>query len=180
MNSTINKTINTFNVLTKQMLRNGPIALQVRGHVGYLPAEGLLHPWDTENARLYKQIKRINLKPVKKLNFSLDPFHPSAKSIRHILYHVSNEKVRGTNPKCIYKTDILSDRSEPAIHVHLDETVDDISRITFKTANLTPEDVLTKFNEMILPLVKAEVADDRTTKGAKKTTGTSKKEKGGK
>ena len=40
--------------------------------------------------------------------------------------------------------------------------------------------MLTKFNEMILPLVKAEVADDRTTKGAKKTTGTSKKKKGGK
>ena len=55
MNSTINK-INGLNVLSKQILRNVPIALQVRGHVGYLPAEGLLHPWDTENARLYKQV----------------------------------------------------------------------------------------------------------------------------
>jgi hypothetical protein len=33
---------------------------------------------------------------------------------------------------------------------------------------------------MVLPLVKVEVADERTTKGAKKTTQTAKKKKGGK
>merc|ERR1712080_116821 len=112
----------------------------------------------------------LNLKPVKRMNFTFDPFHPSAKSIRHIIYHFSSEKVRGTNPKCIYKTDVVSDRSEPTFSVQLDETTDDLSRIIFKTANLKPEDVLTKFNELILPLVKVEVLEDRTTKGAKKTT----------
>merc|ERR1739848_685820 len=111
-----------------------PIAFQVRGHVGYLPADGRLHPWDTEEARTQKQIKRLNLKPVKRMHFSLDPFHPSAKSMRHLLYHFSSEKVRGTNPKCVYKTDILSDRSKPTINVHLDDSIDDLCRITFKTA----------------------------------------------
>jgi len=180
MNPTIKNSINASKILSKQILGNMPIALQVRGHVGYLPASGRLHPWDTEEARVQKQIKRLNLKPVKRMHFSFDPFHPSAKSIRHVIYHLSSEKVRATNPKCIYKTDILSDRSEPTLSVQLDEATDDLCRILFKTANLKPEDVLTKFNEMILPLVKVEVEDERTTKGAKKTTKTAQKKKGGK
>ena len=71
-------------------------------------------------------------------------------------------------------------RSEPTLSVQLDDATDDLCRILFKTANLKPEDVLTKFNEMILPLVKVEVEDERTTKGAKKTTKTAQKKKGGK
>jgi len=182
MNSTINKSINASKIICKHQLCNIPITLQVRGHVGYLPAEGRLHPWETEEARTQKQIKRLNLQPVKRMHFSFDPFHESAKSIRHLIYHFSSEKVRGTNPKCVYKTDILSDRSEPTINVHLDEKTEDLNRITFKTANLKAEDVLTKFNEMILPFIKVEVTDERTTKGAKakgppKATPTAKKKK---
>ena len=44
------------------------------------------------------------------------------------------------------------------------------------------EDVLAKFNETILPLVKVDVEDEKTTKGAKKTAPakSGKKGKGGK
>ena len=52
--------------------------------------------------------------------------------------------------------------------------------IVFKTANLKVEDVLTKFNEIVLPHVKVESEEDRTTKGAKKVSAASKKKKGGK
>ena len=52
--------------------------------------------------------------------------------------------------------------------------------IVFKTANLKVEDVLTKFNEIVLPHVKVESEEDRTTKGAKKSSAASKKKKGGK
>ena len=76
---------------------------------------------------------------------------------------------------------IFNSQSKKAtVSVQLDEATDDLCRILFKTANLKPEDVLTKFNEMILPLVKVEVEDERTTKGAKKTTKTAQKKKGGK
>ena len=63
----------------------------------------------------------------------------------------------------------MLNRSEPTLSVHLDDSNDDLGCIIFKTANLKAEDVLTKYNEMILPLVKVEADDDRTTKGAKKT-----------
>jgi hypothetical protein len=56
MNFTINKSMNASKILCKHMLNNMPIVLHVRGHVGYLPASGRLHPWDTEDARLQKQV----------------------------------------------------------------------------------------------------------------------------
>ena len=71
-------------------------------------------------------------------------------------------------------------RSEPTLKVLLDDNDDNLGSIVFKTANLSPEDVLTRFNEMVLPLVKVEIDEDRTTKGAKKGGAASKKKKGGK
>ena len=61
-----------------------------------------------------------------------------------------------------------------------DEGNDDLGGIVFKTANLKVEDILTKFNSIILPLVKTESDDERTTKGAKKNVQSDKKKKGGK
>ena len=78
-------------------------------------------------------------------------------------------------------TNILSFyRSEPTFSVQLDEGNDDLGGIVFKTANLKVEDILTKFNSIILPLVKTESDDERTTKGAKKNVQSDKKKKGGK
>ena len=56
MNPTIKKSINASKILSKHIFNNVPTALQVRGHVGYHPAAGRLHPWDTEDARLQKQV----------------------------------------------------------------------------------------------------------------------------
>ena len=71
-------------------------------------------------------------------------------------------------------------RSEPTLKVDLEETAQDVEQIVFKTANLKVEDILTKFNELVLPLVKVEIDDERTTKGAKKSTAPSKTGKKGK
>jgi len=176
----MNKCIKAKNIIPSSLDYVVPICIPVRTHFGYLPAQGRLHPWDTEEHRIARQIKLVNLKPVKRLQFTFDPFNPQVKSIRHILFHFSSEKIRATNPKCVYKTDIVSDRSEPTLKVLLDDNDDNLGSIVFKTANLKPEDVLTKFNEMVLPLVKVEVEEDRTTKGAKKGGAASKKKKGGK
>jgi len=182
ISSVANLYLNAANILRSNALYYLPISIPVRHHLGYLPMQGRLHPWDIEETRVHRQVKRLNLKPVKRMVFSFDPFHPSVKSIRHIVYHFSSEKVRGTNPKCIYKTDIISDRSEPTLSVYLDDANADLGCIIFKTANLKPEDVLNKFNEMILPLIKVESEDERTTKGAIKKTAQKdvKKKKGGK
>jgi len=171
---------NITKLLSNNILNNAPESVPIRHHVGYIPAQGRIHPWDTEESRVQRQIKAINLKPIKRLHFSFDPFHPSVKSMRHIVFHFSSDKIRATNPKCAYKTDILSDRSEPTFSVQLDEGNDDLGGIIFKTANLKVEDILTKFNSIILPLVKTESDDERTTKGAKKNVQSDKKKKGGK
>ena len=52
--------------------------------------------------------------------------------------------------------------------VELAEPMNDVDRITFKTAGLNVEDILNRFNELVLPLVKEEVVEERTTKGVKK------------
>ena len=31
---------------------------QVRQHVGYIPFEGLLHPWNTEETRIQRQVNK--------------------------------------------------------------------------------------------------------------------------
>jgi len=176
----MNRYIKAKNLIPNSFDYFAPICIPIRSHVGYLPAQGRRHPWDTEEARIARQVKIINLKPVKRMHFTFDPFNPTVKSIRHTLFHFSSDKVRGTNPKCVYKTDIVSDRSEPTIKVLLDDNDDNLGTIVFKTANLKAEDVLTKFNEMVLPLVKVEVEEERTTKGVKKGAASSKKKKGGK
>jgi len=143
----------------------------VRHNWGYIPFEGRLNTWDIEPNRINREIKRINLKPVKRMHFAFDPFHPSVRSIRHIIYYFSSEKVRTTNPKCAYKTDVLTDRSDPLIKVELAEAMGDVDRITFKTADLKVEEILSRFNDLILPLVKDDVVEERTTKGVKKAAG---------
>jgi len=175
--SAMNKYIKAKYILSNSLDYIAPTYIPVRTHFGYLPVQGRLHPWDTEEARIARQVKLINLKPVKRMHFSFDPFNPSVKSMRHTIFHFTSEKVRGTNPKCIYKTDILSDRSEPTLKVTLEDNSDNLGTIVFKTANLKSEDVLTKFNEMILPHVKVETEEDRTTKGAKKGGATKKGKK---
>lgn len=96
----------------------------------------------TRSAGLYsaigKQLKLVNLKPVKKVVYKFDPFQPNVKSIRFVLlestvsflldslsYHLrdcmfilSSEKIQSTNPQCVFKTDIV-DNCEPTLAVTL-------------------------------------------------------------
>ncbi len=40
-------------------------------------------------------------------------------NFRDILYHLSSRKIRKTSETCVFKTDIVCDRSEPIINIDL-------------------------------------------------------------
>lgn len=59
--------------------------------------------------------RRIQLKPYKRLQFRFDPFRDDSVSIREFMVLLTGRKARRTNPKCTFRTDVLSDQTEPQI-----------------------------------------------------------------
>ena len=86
-----------------------------RSHYGYLPYEGRFPNNKTENYVNKEQIKAINLKPVKRIQFQVDPLHPRSGSIRQLMTLITNEKVSRTGPKTAITHKFVSDRSEPTV-----------------------------------------------------------------
>ncbi|MPC17830.1 uncharacterized protein LOC123519497 [Portunus trituberculatus] len=105
---------------------------------------------------LAKQTKLLNLKPTKRIDFTFDPFTDNAHVVRNVVNYFYQDKVRDTNPKCLLKTNVVNDRSEPIIVVKL---VDD-KKIVFKTNNLSSLDILVKYNELVSSKVKVDEAVD--------------------
>lgn len=143
-------------------------ACPVRHHTGYIPFEGRHGPdRNCMDRKVVDQTKALNLQPVAKIQFTFDPIREDVMSIRHFMFITSFPKVRKTNPRVIYKTSVVSDRSEPEIKVEL---VDDGPKIVFKPSRLSVLDILYEFNKIVLPLVKDEVEPSATqTKSAKQT-----------
>ncbi|KAK9504778.1 hypothetical protein O3M35_008966 [Rhynocoris fuscipes] len=118
-------------------------------------------------AAIYKQLKSVTLKPVKRVQFKFDPFHEKVEQTRYFLYHLTTPSVLKTNLNCTFKTKILCDRSDPSINF----TLANGEEIEFKSANLSALEMLKLFNNHISVLVPK---DDLTstpvaTKSAKKT-----------
>ncbi|XP_015587117.1 39S ribosomal protein L53, mitochondrial [Cephus cinctus] len=99
-----------------------------------------------------KQLKTINLKPLKKITVQFDPFYNNIKDTRQFLFYLSTPKILGTNLYCALKTNIVCDRSEPTI------TFDLVSgdKIVIKSANLSTLELLQQYNKHITPLVPKE------------------------
>ncbi|RZB40399.1 39S ribosomal protein L53, mitochondrial [Asbolus verrucosus] len=99
-----------------------------------------------------KQLKLVNLKPVKKIQVQFDPFHPNAVTARDFLFHISTPKVTETNLNCIIKSNVVCDRSEPEIKIDLLDS----GSIKFLANNLTVLEILQQFNKHISIKVKPE------------------------
>lgn len=139
-------------------------AQPVRHHTGYIAKQGKAKVNDTPWLRTKLQLQLVNMKPVKKVQYTFDPFHPQAESIRRVITLMSCERIQKSNPKCFFKTDVVCDRSEPTMKLELE---DDGNSLLFKTGNLSVEEIVTMMNEYVLPRVKAEKPAVTQSKGAK-------------
>lgn len=78
--------------------------------------------WRTQRKNdLIEAIRKTQLKPVKRITFKFDPFHPQATSCREYLFLISNEEIRETNPDCALRTEVVDTRDDPTITVELGE-----------------------------------------------------------
>ena len=149
-------------------LRPRPLLLTpFRTHTGYIAFEGRFGHRTDDDALARVQAKKLNLQPVKKITFKLDPFRKDVKGLRNMMMDVSHDKVRATNLKCAVKTEILSDGSEPTMIVDMNEG----KRLVFRGAHLKRLDFLSQFNKIVLPLVqekKGTVTETKASKLAKK------------
>ncbi|XP_019866169.1 39S ribosomal protein L53, mitochondrial [Aethina tumida] len=99
-----------------------------------------------------KQLKQINLKPVKRINVQFDPFHPNAVTARDFLWHITSPKVAETNLNCIVKTNVVCDRSQPEIKIDLVDS----GCVKFLANNLTVLEILQKINQHICSKIPPE------------------------
>lgn len=117
------------------------------------------------NSAIAKQVKLINLKPVRRVLLKFDPFTKEATETRLFLYNISQPKVRGTNPSCPIKTEVLCDRSDPSVYFKLING----ESVLFKCKNLTALEMLKLVNAHITVLApKEEPVATVVTKAQKK------------
>ena len=97
------------------------------------------------------------------------------------MFHLSNKRVKATNLKCLYRTDILSDFSDPEMKVDLN----DGRTVRFKSGKISTVELLNHLNKIVLPLVVVKDTTITETKAAKLAAGgghhkpVDKKKKGG-
>jgi len=144
-----------------------------RSHYGYLPYEGRFPDDKTEKFQQKAQIKAINLKPVKRIQFQVDPLHRRSSSIRQLMTVISDEKVKGTGPKTAINYKFVSDRSEPKVTLTFHDDAE--LKAVINMAFLTEHDAIYHLNKIVLPLVKDDVVSVERSKGAKAAGGKGKK-----
>nr|XP_012218569.1 PREDICTED: 39S ribosomal protein L53, mitochondrial [Linepithema humile]XP_012218570.1 PREDICTED: 39S ribosomal protein L53, mitochondrial [Linepithema humile] len=103
---------------------------------------------------ILKQLKRVDLKPVKKINIRFDPFHEHVIDTRNFLQYITSSKISATNPYCSIKTEIVCDRSEPTVTFNLQAG----EKIVLKTALLTTLNILELYNQHITRLIPPDPA----------------------
>lgn len=104
---------------------------------------------------IVKQIKRVNLTPVDKINVRFNPFDRQSKQTRDFLFYVSAPKIRATNPQCSLKTEVVCDRSKPTVTFSLQSG----KKIVLKTALLTSLNILQLYNKHITSLIPPDPAE---------------------
>merc|ERR1711962_612006 len=109
---------------------------------------------------LAKNAKLLNLKPAQRINFTFDPFGEDVLSIRKVLHYFYQDRVRDTNPKCILKTTVVSDRTPPNIEIKLDDNT-----LLFKTSNLSDLEILKQYNALVSSRVVEDSEPAVTTLG---------------
>lgn len=67
--------------------------------------------------KFIQALSGFSLKNLKRLEVKFDPFHPNAANVREFYQGATGKKALRTNPECITKAEIVSDRSDPLVTV---------------------------------------------------------------
>ncbi|KAK0426448.1 hypothetical protein QR680_009715 [Steinernema hermaphroditum] len=95
--------------------------------------------------RLALANRALNLKDVKSIDFSFDPFHTGNRSIREFLFNISAPQVKLTNPQLKVQTIVRNDRQAPFFVASLA----DGKKLKFKTAGMSAMDLTMRFNRLL-------------------------------
>lgn len=100
--------------------------------------------WDrTEQTEL--ALKALNLKEIKSLDISFDPFFKDTATLRDFWHKMTVPKVRATNPKMRLNAQIRSDGQPPYFVAHLQNG----KRLMFKTEGFHIADLLMRLNRLL-------------------------------
>lgn len=124
-----------------------------------------------EAVKLYSELGKINLKPVKKIEYKLDPFHPKSLSLRYglifvffcfwlliplihrllfspqsreLMFQLSSREKAKTNRDVYFRTEVLSNLEEPKAVI----TFFNDYKLVFKTTNLSLFDMAFHYNSI--------------------------------
>uniref|UniRef100_A0A1A9UET3 Large ribosomal subunit protein mL53 n=1 Tax=Glossina austeni TaxID=7395 RepID=A0A1A9UET3_GLOAU len=106
-----------------------------------------------------KELKRINLKGVKRVTVTFDPFAANVKSTREFLFLLSVPRVTQSNPNCLLKTDVVCNRQQPEIKFSLIESAQEhlkVKDIQFRSSNLNTLELLQLCNKYLSVLAPEE------------------------
>uniref|UniRef100_A0A1I7YDJ2 Large ribosomal subunit protein mL53 n=1 Tax=Steinernema glaseri TaxID=37863 RepID=A0A1I7YDJ2_9BILA len=95
--------------------------------------------------RLALANRGLNLKDVKSIEFSFDPFHTGNQSIREFLFNISAPAVKLTNPQLKVQTTVRNDRQAPFFVASLA----DGKKLKFKTDGMNSMDLTMRFNRLL-------------------------------
>lgn len=126
------------------------------GKLQHLAGTLFKKPCDPVAKATYELLKEFHLKGIKRIEVKFDPFHSSVKSIRDFIFHLSSPRIRQTNIKCVFKTSVVNDRSEPTALV----TVDSGHKYLLKTENLTSLEIIQEFYKILTKHSPQEVTED--------------------
>lgn len=115
---------------------------------------------------IIKQVKLANLKPLRQITVSFNPFQDQVEETRNFIYYISRPKTLYTNPLCRVKTVIdCNQDSEPLIVCNFENN----DKLTIKGRNLNTVDLLKVFNKHVTSRVpKEEPQEILLTKSQKK------------
>lgn len=95
--------------------------------------------------RLALAVRALDLKSVKSIDISIDPFHQGNYSIRKFWHSLPSPKTRVTNPALKVSTEVRNDRQPPFFVA----TLDDGKKLLFKTENMPAMDLIMRFNKLL-------------------------------
>ncbi|XP_036317512.1 39S ribosomal protein L53, mitochondrial-like [Rhagoletis pomonella] len=122
-------------------------------------------------AAISKQLKSVNLKGVKRITVTFDPFAENVRPTRDFLSLLSAPKISLTNPNCVLKTDVVCNRQPAQVKFSLIDSAQEkvqVKEIRFISENLTTLELLQLLNKHVSALAPVEEITSKVATKAEK------------